>query len=315
MTDNTALAQELEADRGANRELDARVAVALYDDSGHADARDNTTARLPTASDGCTPGTYWISAFSGLALRTAPDYTSDRTLKRLALAALRYPAPAPVGGDVVEVLQAALNWIDNDDCSQMGPAEDAAHTRLIRRLEKTLAALQHPTPASDEVRELVKAAYIDGATAVHNSWVAGTNGREPDFGEAASDYTAFAVERLASQPTAQPSDLVERVAKALAKADGLDFDEVCGVDANPDDGYCDSGTCVAAFYEDHDADHARGVYMRHARAAIAAMQGGDAVNVAQAWNSWWNNISTGANDKHMQTAFEAGFAAAIRGGE
>ena len=66
-------------------------------------------------------------------------------------------------------------------------------------------------------------------------------------------------------------DQVERVAKAIAKADGLDFDEVCGVEADPEEGYCDSGTCVAALYEDHDPDHARGVYMRQARAALAAM--------------------------------------------
>lgn len=107
--DNTTLADELEADRGANRNLDARVAVALYDGGGHADARENTAARLPSASDGCAAGTYWISSFSGLSLRTAPDYTSDRTLKRLALAALRTPAPAPavVGGDVVEALRQA----------------------------------------------------------------------------------------------------------------------------------------------------------------------------------------------------------------
>lgn len=82
------LATELERDRGANRDLDARVAVALYSDTGHADARDNTHARMPSKSDQCAPGTYWISAFSGLSLRTAPDYTSDRALKRLALAAL-----------------------------------------------------------------------------------------------------------------------------------------------------------------------------------------------------------------------------------
>lgn len=83
------LADELEADRGFNRNLDARIAVALYSDSNRSDPKDNTYARLPSKSDECSPGTYWISAFSGLSLRTAPDYTSDPTLKRLALAALR----------------------------------------------------------------------------------------------------------------------------------------------------------------------------------------------------------------------------------
>jgi len=33
---------------------------------------------------------------------------------------------------------------------------------------------------------------------------------------------------------------------------------------------------------------------------------------AEAWNAWWNSVSTGANDKHMQTAFLAGFEAAYQ---
>lgn len=40
---------------------------------------------------------------------------------------------------LIEALEAALNWIDNDDCTSMGPVEDAAHTRLIRRLEGALS--------------------------------------------------------------------------------------------------------------------------------------------------------------------------------
>lgn len=62
---------------------------------------------------------------------------------------------------------------------------------------------------------------------------------------------------------------VEAVARAIAKADGLDFNEICGHETDAD--YCNSGTCIAAYYEDHDADVAREGYMRHARAAIAAM--------------------------------------------
>ena len=68
------------------------------------------------------------------------------------------------------------------------------------------------------------------------------------------------------------TDQIEQVARALAKADGLDFDEVCGVDADPDNGYCDSGTCVAAHWEEHDAEQARRWYIHLAKAAIAAMQ-------------------------------------------
>lgn len=66
--------------------------------------------------------------------------------------------------------------------------------------------------------------------------------------------------------------MIENVARALAQSHGLDFDEVCGVDADPDNGYCDSGTCIASGYEDHDATYARAMYRADARAAIAAMQ-------------------------------------------
>lgn len=34
--------------------------------------------------------------------------------------------------------------------------------------------------------------------------------------------------------------------------------------------------------------------------------------IAPAWNAWWSSVSTGANDKHMQTAFEAGYLAALK---
>ena len=61
---------------------------------------------------------------------------------------------------------------------------------------------------------------------------------------------------------------VEIVARAIAKADGLDYDEVCGYETEADE--CNSGTCVAAYYEDHDPDCARAGYDRYARAAIAA---------------------------------------------
>ncbi len=64
-------------------------------------------------------------------------------------------------------------------------------------------------------------------------------------------------------------ELVEKCARALAHSHGLDFDEVCGVDADPDHGYCDSGTCIAALCEDHDPDWARSHYLRLARAALA----------------------------------------------
>jgi hypothetical protein len=114
---HAALADELAADRGANRELDARIAVALYSDADHTDPRDNTHARIPSKSDDCAPGTYWISAFSGLSLRAAPDYTSDQTLKRLALAALRTQPPADTDGLVERLLRKAYRreiWHEPD---------------------------------------------------------------------------------------------------------------------------------------------------------------------------------------------------------
>lgn len=61
-----------------------------------------------------------------------------------------------------------------------------------------------------------------------------------------------------------------RVARAIAKTDGLDWDEVCGYESGRDE--CDSSTCIAALLEDHDPDYARGFYSDHAQAAIAAMR-------------------------------------------
>lgn len=88
MIDKTALAAELAACTVVDRDLDARVAVATYSDTDHDDDRDNTYARLPRKSDECTPGTYWVSAFSGLSLRTAPCFTGSENLRKAALVVL-----------------------------------------------------------------------------------------------------------------------------------------------------------------------------------------------------------------------------------
>ena len=40
----------------------------------------------------------------------------------------------------------------------------------------------------ERVHELLRAAYSEGATNVHDTWVAGLGQREADFGEAAHDY-------------------------------------------------------------------------------------------------------------------------------
>lgn len=91
-------------------------------------------------------------------------------------------------------------------------------------------------------------------------------------------------------PEATPA--VEQIAAKLAASDGLDWHEVCAYerDEDPEDG-CDSGTCVAAYYEDHDPDIARQNYrkwariafdeaLRHRREATAqAGEGGEPVTV------------------------------------
>ncbi|WP_426288145.1 hypothetical protein [Sphingomonas sp. PSPC2-2] len=75
--------------------------------------------------------------------------------------------------------------------------------------------------------------------------------------------------------TARPDagDEVERVCRVLAKADGLDWDEVCayekGTAEEIGDASCNSSTCVAAHYEDHDPDVARGRYRKQAEAIAA----------------------------------------------
>ena len=76
---------------------------------------------------------------------------------------------------------------------------------------------------------------------------------------------------IALPPVRFTREDVEKVAVAIAKSDGLDYHEVCGVVADPDEGYCGSGTCVAACFEDHDPDQARGYYRHHATAALSAI--------------------------------------------
>lgn len=85
----------------------------------------------------------------------------------------------------------------------------------------------------------------------------------------ANKPTPTAVADSAAADSVVNGDLVEAVARAIAASDGLDFGEFCGVDADPDDGYCDSSTCVAAHWEEHDAEQARRWYLHLARAALA----------------------------------------------
>jgi hypothetical protein len=54
----------------------------------------------------------------------------------------------------------------------------------------------HPAPVDpaggealrEALKDMARGVFIDAATQTHHSWVDGTNGREPDFDEAAGDY-------------------------------------------------------------------------------------------------------------------------------
>lgn len=65
-------------------------------------------------------------------------------------------------------------------------------------------------------------------------------------------------------------DPIERISAKLAQADGLNWAEVCGYEAIPPLDNCESGTCVAAHFEDHDPDYARDQYRKYARIAFEA---------------------------------------------
>lgn len=59
---------------------------------------------------------------------------------------------------------------------------------------------------------------------------------------------------------------VDELAARLSKADGLDWAEVCAMEAGAD--HCDSSTCVAAFFEDHTPEYARAQYRSYARTLL-----------------------------------------------
>lgn len=101
--------------------------------------------------------------------------------------------------------------------------------------------------------------------------------------EAFSASVPYENEPDAAALPASDEQSVEAVARAIAKGDGLDFDEVCGIDADPGVGECDSGTCIAAEYEDHDVDWAREIYLRRARAALAVLPAAHGEGEAVAW--------------------------------
>ncbi len=104
--------------------------------------------------------------------------------------------------------------------------------------------------------------------------------RNPDsalIGREAADVANFAMmvaDVMGGLPveTIERTDgtAIDRIAARLAAADGLHWAEVCGYEAIPPLSNCDSSTCVAAHFEDHDADYAREQYRKYARIAFEA---------------------------------------------
>lgn len=70
----------------------------------------------------------------------------------------------------------------------------------------------------------------------------------------------------------EADNLVEELAVAICATDGLDYHEVCGREADPDLDECDSGSCPAAYWEEHDAEDARAMYRKYAKAALPIIQ-------------------------------------------
>lgn len=60
-----------------SRDLDARIAVAASVDLPSPMGECKPHLRLPSKSDQCAPGTYWLVQMSGMSLRTAPAYTTS----------------------------------------------------------------------------------------------------------------------------------------------------------------------------------------------------------------------------------------------
>lgn len=121
--------------------------------------------------------------------------------------------------EVYEREKGNLAWpYARSTCDRILSGDWDHHPTVQRYARHRLAALSaRPAVGEDvveRVQDMLVAAYEAGATAVHNSWVEGTNGGEPDFYEAASDYARAAV---AARPA--DSDMVERVAFALWKGE------------------------------------------------------------------------------------------------
>ncbi|RPF70477.1 hypothetical protein [Aurantiacibacter spongiae] len=99
--------------------------------------------------------------------------------------------------------------------------------------------------------------------------------RDPDgAGTLPADLMERIDEALARQSPQSDDSLadqeVEEAAALIAKSQGLNWNETCAYEADPDawPGFCDSSTCIAAHFEDHDPDWARKYYLAIARAVL-----------------------------------------------
>lgn len=75
MTALSDLIARLEAAKEGSRELDAEIAVAVFETQKTDD--DLIYARPCAKGDNCAPGTYWHVQRSGMSLRTAFNYTTS----------------------------------------------------------------------------------------------------------------------------------------------------------------------------------------------------------------------------------------------
>lgn len=84
------LADALAASKGVDRTLDIHVAIALYRDKEHEDVTHHSFAALCQDKPDHNNGYYAIHAFSGISVKQAPHFSSDKLLRRLAIFSLRH---------------------------------------------------------------------------------------------------------------------------------------------------------------------------------------------------------------------------------
>lgn len=175
MTDEAtllALADRIEAAEGPDRELDAAIALAIrYQD--------------------CLP-----CDFNGIKARTggilnAPAFTASLDAAMTLV---------PEGWTGVIDLTGAAKLIDarypNREVRALACATPALALCAAALRARAANPMSDKQPIVDELREALKAAYEAGAHDVHLHLNGKDVEREADFTEAATDYAAFAIERL-----------------------------------------------------------------------------------------------------------------------